>query len=135
MAIDILSLLNKQNNSTQEAITSHIPSSQKLTVEEFNRLVACIRENQERLTLHDKAFEEENMKILVDDILQNSDTIETADDFALLLGFKSDGSIIKLSPEILRGATTKYISREQYKSLKDAGVLEDNVEYNIFEDE
>ena len=46
MATDISDLLNKQNNASQEAATESIPANEKLTADEFKRLVAAVQENQ-----------------------------------------------------------------------------------------
>lgn len=46
MATDISDLLNKQNNVSQSASTESIPANEKLTAEEFNKLVAAVHENQ-----------------------------------------------------------------------------------------
>lgn len=46
MSTDIKDLLNKQNNSSQKTATEGIPANEKLTAEEFNKLVAAVKENQ-----------------------------------------------------------------------------------------
>ena len=45
MATDISDLLNKQNNASQEAATESIPANEKLTADEFKRLVAADRKS------------------------------------------------------------------------------------------
>lgn len=47
MAIDISGLLEKANNASQQAATESIPSSEKLTAEEFKTLVRAVQENQQ----------------------------------------------------------------------------------------
>lgn len=46
MPTDISDLLNKQNNASQSAATESIPAQEKLTAEEFNKLVQAVKENQ-----------------------------------------------------------------------------------------
>lgn len=46
MPTDISDLLNKQNNTSQSAATEVIPAQEKLTAEEFNKLVQAVKENQ-----------------------------------------------------------------------------------------
>ena len=46
MATDITELLNKQNNASQQAATESIPANEKLTAEEFKKLVEAVKENQ-----------------------------------------------------------------------------------------
>ena len=46
MATDISDLLNKQNNASQEAATESIPANEKLTADEFKKLVMAVQENQ-----------------------------------------------------------------------------------------
>jgi len=67
--------------------------------------------------------------------LQDTDIAQEKDDFALLLGFKSDGSFIRLSPSVLSAATKKYLSSSEYQALVDSGQVQEGVEYNIYEDE
>lgn len=67
--------------------------------------------------------------------LQKTDLAESEMDFALLLGFKENGDFVRLSPEVLRGATKKYLTLAAYKELERKGEIKENVEYNIFEDE
>lgn len=42
-------LLKKQNNVTKEMAASHIPEHQKLTAEEFQKLVRNVKENKEQV--------------------------------------------------------------------------------------
>ena len=46
MATDLTELLNKQNNASQQAATESIPANEKLTAEEFKKLVEAVKENQ-----------------------------------------------------------------------------------------
>lgn len=46
MSTDLSSLLNKRDNASQQAATENIPAEEKLTAEEFKKLVAAVRENQ-----------------------------------------------------------------------------------------
>ena len=45
MAINISDLLDKRNNAAQQAGTTNIPANQKLTAEEFQKLVRAVQEN------------------------------------------------------------------------------------------
>ena len=67
--------------------------------------------------------------------LQDTDIADSGSDFTLLLGFKEDGTFIRLSPKLLQTSNTEYLTKEQYKDLRDNGLIKDDVEYNIFEDE
>ena len=66
--------------------------------------------------------------------LQDTDVADSGSDFTLLLGFKEDGTFIRLSPSVLKSATTQYITESQYQYLKDNGLLKNDVEYNIIEE-
>ena len=46
MATDISDLLQKQNNASQQAATENIPAEEKLSADEFKRLVQAVQENQ-----------------------------------------------------------------------------------------
>ena len=46
MTTDISDLLNKQNNASQEAATESIPANEKITANEWKKLVAAVQENQ-----------------------------------------------------------------------------------------
>lgn len=67
--------------------------------------------------------------------LQNTEIADKVGDFALVLGFKADGTFIRLPPELLQGNNTVYLTKEEYDELKEKGEIQEDVEYNIYEDE
>lgn len=67
--------------------------------------------------------------------LQDTDIAQSEDEFTLLLGFKANGSFVRLSPSILKSSTDKYLSSSEYEALVQSGQVKEDVEYNIFEDE
>lgn len=76
----------------------------------------------------------------LEDIKNYKDELEGAieggyEDIAYLVGMRSDGSFVKISPEVLWSGKTKYVSQEEYDDLKKNNELNNNVEYNTFEDE
>lgn len=69
--------------------------------------------------------------------LQETDIVESENvgEITLLLGFKADGTFVRISPTVLREATTKYLTKEEYKHLVDTNMVQDGIEYNIYENE
>lgn len=67
--------------------------------------------------------------------LQDTDIADSGSDFKLLLGFKEDGTFIRLSPKLLQTTNTEYLTKQQYKDLVDNGQIKEDVEYNIYENE
>lgn len=67
--------------------------------------------------------------------LQDTDIADSGSDFTLLLGFKEDGTFIRLSPNVLRSASTRYVTEEEYKALEKNNEIDENIEYNIYENE
>ena len=67
--------------------------------------------------------------------LQDTSIAGNANDFDLLLGFKSDGTFVRVSPSVLRDVTTQYLTKSDYDNLIALGEIKDNVEYNIIENE
>lgn len=52
-----------------------------------------------------------------------------------LVCYDSSGNISRISPTTLSSANKKYMTESQYKELVSKGEVEDNVEYNIYENE
>lgn len=76
----------------------------------------------------------------LEDTKKYKDALEGAieggyEDIAYLVGMKPDGSFVKISPEVLWSDKTKYISQEEYDDLRMSNELNNNVEYNVLEDE
>lgn len=80
MATDISDLLNKQNNASQQAATESIPANEKLTAEEFKRLVAAVQENQKS----------------VKSVIMGSQTYTPNADGAVTLPYTAEGTEILL---------------------------------------
>lgn len=80
MATDISDLLNKQNNASQQAATESIPANEKLTAEEFKRLVAAVQENQKS----------------VKSVIMGSQTYTPNSDGAVTLPYTAEGTEILL---------------------------------------
>lgn len=66
--------------------------------------------------------------------LQESDIASDAAEFTLILGFKEDGEFVRISPTMLRSATTRYLTQDEYDALVAAGTINEDVEYNIYEE-
>lgn len=60
---------------------------------------------------------------------------ENIDDSIVILIKRNNGTYAKVSPNVLKGVTSQYITREEYDKLNSQGAIKDNVEYNILEDE
>lgn len=73
-------------------------------------------------------------KSFIDSIAQ-SEEVDDINDAVLLIVGKSDGTFVRVSPSVLRGVTTQYLTKSDYDSLIALGGIKDNVEYNIIEDE
>ena len=67
--------------------------------------------------------------------LQNTEIAEKVGDFALVLGFKEDGTFVRLPPRLLQSLGTEYLTKEEFKYLNDNGLINDDVEYNVLADE
>lgn len=67
--------------------------------------------------------------------LQDTDIADSGSDFTLLLGFKEDGTFVRLPPRLLQSLGTEYLTKEQFKYLNDNGLINDDVEYNVLADE
>lgn len=73
-------------------------------------------------------------KSFIDSIAQ-SEEVDDIDDAVLLIVGKSDGTFVRVSPSVLRGVTTQYLTKSDYDNLVALGGIKDNVEYNIIENE
>ena len=73
-------------------------------------------------------------KNLIDKISESTE-VSDIDKVVLILAYTSDGNFIKLSPKSIRDLTTKYVTKNEYADLVSSGNLDENIEYNIIEDE
>lgn len=74
-------------------------------------------------------------KTLINNI-KNSESIEEVENEEhKILVAKDDNTFYRMSPKDFRSITTQYISESEYNRLVEEDLIDENVEYNIYEDE
>jgi hypothetical protein len=67
--------------------------------------------------------------------ISEAEKIENIDDDIIVLIKRSNGTYARVSPYVLRGVTSQYITRKKFDELISQGAIKEGVEYNILEDE
>ena len=67
--------------------------------------------------------------------LQNTDIAKDVSQFSLVLGFKANGSFVRIPTNVLQQNNTMYLTKDEYQELVNANKIRDDIEYNIYENE